>query len=209
LLIVVVIAALVAVIILCYTHVAIFRAAINDLGKAAVSVFNGILGVVSAVYNWIAQNWPLLVAILTGPFGLAAYFIMQNWSSLVAFFRGIPNDIAGIAAHMWDSMVGAFKTTLNAIIDLWNSMKFTLPTVNVGPVHLGGETIGVPQIPHLAQGGLITQTGLVLAHAGEAITPLPGRLGPAVQIDHASFSTELDVETFMRRAAWVAQTAKL
>jgi hypothetical protein len=151
----------------------------------------------------------LLLAILTGPFGLAALAIQQNWGTLVGFFQGLPGQLGGIFTGMWSGMESAFKTTLNHIIDAWNSLQFTLPSVNIGPIHAGGETIGVPQVPHLAQGGLITQSGLIFAHAGEAITPMPTRSGPAVQIENANFASEVDVESFMRRAAWVAQTAKL
>jgi hypothetical protein len=61
----------------------------------------------------------------------------------------------------------------------------------------------------LQSGGLITRTGFVLAHAGEAITPLPSRArgGPLVQIAHAHFSEKIDVESFGRRLAWTIETA--
>jgi hypothetical protein len=162
------------------------------------------------VWNWIKKNWPLLLAILTGPFGLAVLAIVNHWNDLVGFFTGLPGKIASIAAGMWHGISDAFKDTINFLIDIWNKLHFTLPKINLGPFHVGGETIGVPHIPHLAQGGLITQTGLVLAHAGEAITPIDKvPRGPAVHIQNANFSTELDVDAFMRRAAWVMQTAKL
>ena len=203
-------AALIAVVILAYTHVAVFREAVNEMGAVAVGVFNAVVGGAQAAFGWVAANWPLLLAILTGPFGLAIYEIQKHWSDIESFFRGLPGDVSSIVGGMWDSIGAAFRTTLNHVIDLWNSLQFTLPSVNIGPVHAGGETIGVPTVPHLAQGGLITQSGLVYAHAGEAISPIPsGRLGPAVQIDHATFATELDVDAFMRRAAWAARTAAL
>jgi hypothetical protein len=162
------------------------------------------------VINWIRTHWPVLLAILTGPFGLAVLEIVRHWNDLVGFFTGLPGKIASIAAGMWHGISDAFKDTINFLIDIWNKLHFTLPKINIGPFHVGGETIGVPHIPHLAQGGLITQTGLVMAHAGEAITPIDKvPRGPAVVIQNANFSTELDVDMFMRRAAWVMQTAKL
>jgi hypothetical protein len=162
------------------------------------------------VITWIRTHWPVLLAILTGPFGLAVLEIVRHWDDLVGFFTSLPGKIAGIAAGMWHGISDAFKDTINFLIDIWNKLHFTLPKINLGPFHVGGETIGVPHIPHLAQGGLITQTGLVLAHAGEAITPIDKvPRGPAVVIQNANFSTELDVDAFMRRAAWVMQTAKL
>jgi hypothetical protein len=111
---------------------------------------------------------------------------------------------------MWDSIWHAFEAVLNKVIDLWNELHFTLPKVSFLGVSIGGETIGVPHIPHLAEGGLMTQSGLVYAHAGEVITPAPAaaqmRSGPAVNVEHAHFHNEIDIDSFLRRAAWVAKT---
>ena len=35
-------------------------------------VWHDILAVIMAVWNWMQTNWPLLVAIITGPIGIAA-----------------------------------------------------------------------------------------------------------------------------------------
>jgi hypothetical protein len=163
---------------------------------------------VEAVIDWVRTHWPLILDILLGPVGLAIGQIVQHWNDFIGFFSGLPGRITSIAAHMWDGIWSAFRSVLNGLIDLWNRLHFTLPKINMGPIHIGGETIGVPTIPHLAQGGLMTQSGLVFAHAGEVISPAPAaaRGGPAVNIEHATFATELDVEAFMRKAAWVART---
>jgi hypothetical protein len=210
-LVILAIAGLIAIIAVVITALGGWGAVMNDTKRIALDVFNGIVGAAQSAFNWIASNWPLLLAILTGPFGLAVLAIKNNWGTLVTFFQGVPADIEGIAGRMWAPISGAFRGELNDIIDLWNSLKFTLPSVNVGPVHLGGETIGVPQVPHLAQGGLITADGLIYAHAGEAITPAPeaGRRAPAVHVEHLTLASPLDVDAFMRRAAWVARTAVL
>ena len=208
--IVIALAALIAVVILAYTHVAFFRNTVDEMGRVATAVFDAVVGAAQTAFGWIQANWPLLLAILAGPFGLAIFEIQKHWGDIMTFLRGLPGDVSSVVGGMWDSIGAAFRTTLNHIIDLWNSLQFTLPTVNVGPVHLGGETIGVPNVPHLAQGGLVTSDGLIYAHAGEAITPMPTKnLGPAVVIENASFATELDVDAFMRRAAWAARTAAL
>lgn len=207
--VVIAIIALVAIIIVCYAKVTWFRDAVNDMGRIAVAAFFAIVNAASAAFSWISQHWPLLLAILTGPFGLAVYEIVTHWNDLMSFFRGIPGQISGIASGMWDGILHAFRSMINSIIDLWNDLHFSTPSIDIFGKHIGGEEIGVPHIPHLAQGGLITADGLIYAHAGEAITPAKdvGRTAPAVHIEHAEFSTELDVEAFMKRAAWVAQTA--
>jgi hypothetical protein len=183
-----------------------------------------------AVMTWVRTNWPLLLAILTGPIGLAVLAIERNWGTIkdgaaaavqwvkdrwndfVGFFTGLPGRVASATSGMFDGIWQAFRHAINMIVDGWNSLHFSIPSIDThipGVGKIGGESVGVPHIPHLAQGGLITADGLVYAHAGEAITPAPRRNGPAVLIQSANFGNGLDVEAFMRKAAWVAQTQGL
>jgi hypothetical protein len=67
---------------------------------------------------------------------------------------------------------------------------------------LGGKGFDVPDIPTLATGGLITGAGLAYLHPAEVVTPAPGRTGPVVVIEHATFTSDVDVDAFMRRVAW-------
>jgi len=210
-------------------------AALAALGVAAYliyrnwdTIWSGMKAAVTAVWNWIKSNWPLLLTILIGPIGLAVAEIVRHWSEirdgaarvigdirsgfdgLVSFIGGIPGRIAGYAAGMFEGIWNAFRSVVNRLIDGWNGLHFGLPAIDThipGVGKIGGESFGVPQIPRLAQGGLITATGFVFAHAGEAITPAPNRTGPAVNIEHATFADELDVESFMKKAAWVMRTA--
>jgi hypothetical protein len=202
---------------------------LGPIGIAAAAVithWDDIKNAAVTAYQWVVDNWPLLLAIITGPIGLAVLElarhwdtiksdaadvwtkIQDGWNGLVDFFRGIPGQLGGLFTGMWDGIWQAFRSTINKLIDGWNGLSFTTPSLDLGPIHVGGETIGVPHIPHLAQGGLITADGLIYAHAGEAITPLPSSItaGPAVAIQSAYFSTEVDVDLLMRRAAWAVQT---
>jgi hypothetical protein len=101
--------------------------------------------------------------------------------------------IGGIGSAIKTAFVDAF----NGIATAWNntvgSLSFDVPSWV--PL-LGGKGWDVPDIPTLAQGGLITQTGIVFAHAGEVISPIdkvPGR-GPAMHIEHATFNEPVDVD---------------
>lgn len=205
------IVALIAAIVLVIAHFTSFGAVWSAVSGAAVTAFYAVVGAAQAVFGWIANNWPLLLAILTGPFGLAVYFIINNWNTILGFMRGLPGQIAGIASGMWDGILHAFERVLNGVIDLWNKLHFTLPHIDLGPLgSIGGGTIGVPSIPHLAQGGLITASGLIYAHAGEAISPMPrGAGGPAIHIEHLNVAETIDIDAFMKRAAWAARTAVL
>jgi hypothetical protein len=69
-------------------------------------------------------------------------------------------------------------------------------------------TIGVPQIPYLAEGGLITRTGLVYAHAGEAITPA-GRQGPAVHIENVNLHDGADIGLLLSQIHFATMAGRL
>lgn len=180
-------------------------------------------------FNWVRANWPLLLAILTGPIGLAVLAIQRNWDTikggakaavdwitgvwdgLVGWFGGLPGRLGGIFNGMWNGIQGAFRATINGVIDLWNRLHFTLPHIDLGPLgSIGGGDIGVPHIPYLAKGGLMTADGLIYAHAGEVISPAPpaasaGRQAPAVIIQNATFTDQADIDTFLRQAAWAVR----
>ncbi|MGE3835242.1 MAG: tape measure protein [Acidimicrobiia bacterium] len=102
-------AGLVAGVIWAYQNVDAFRGFIDRLWQIMQSTF-----------RWVVDNWPLLLAIITGPFGLAALAISRNWDSIkdgftavknwigdriediVGFFTRLPGRITDAASSMWD-----------------------------------------------------------------------------------------------------------
>jgi hypothetical protein len=200
----------------------------GPVGIAAALIienFNTIKRVVLDVWNWIVHNWPLLLAVITGPIGIAAYLVVSNfnsirniasdvvawissgWRGLVGVFSEVSGAIGRVASDMFSPIERAFKDVVDAIAHAWNStigaLHIDIPSWVPG---IGGHGFSAPTIPSLAQGGLITSTGFVYAHAGEAISPLP-KLGPSVHIENVTVTDELDLDSFMRRLAWNVQTA--
>jgi hypothetical protein len=175
-----------------------------------VAVWNGLVSFFVGLPGRIASVAAGMWHGITDAFSAAISAVYGVWNGVMGWLTGLGARIDGAVAGMWDGILSAFRSVINAVIDLWNELHFTLPKVSFLGAHIGGESIGVPHIPHLAQGGLITSTGLVYAHAGEAISPIPAKLtGPAVVVQHAHFATEVDVEAFMRRAAWVIKTQRV
>jgi len=221
----------------------------NATYRAVAGVFRAIQSAAMAVWGWIKGNWPLLLGVLTGPFGLAVALIIRYWSQISGFFSGLVGTIAGIfgrvVSAITDPFIRAFeivkgavsaavgwieqrisglmsvvngaintaKSVYNAFAHAWNSIPtFHIPEVDThipGIGKVGGGSIGLPQIPTLALGGLMTRSGLVFAHAGEVISPAPARAraGPLVQIMTANFGEKVDVATFGRRLAWEVESA--
>jgi len=172
-LVVLAIAALVAAVIIAYQKVGWFRAFVDGAMRGIVTAFGWIRDAAAAVFTWISQHWPLLLAILTGPFGAMVAIIIKNWDTIrqaiqgfVDWLRGLIDTVAGIARQIG----GAMKGPINAIIRAWNGIEFKVPAVDVGPVHFGGQTIGLPDIPLLAAGGTVLRTGLAVVHRGETFS---------------------------------------
>jgi phage-related protein len=163
-LVVAAVVALVAIFVVAYKNSETFRDIVDGAFRV---VKNAIMG----VYNWVKDNWPLLLAILTGPIGIAVYTITRHWdtikegftavknwigdriSDVVGFVTGIPGRIASAASTMWDGISGAFKAVINTIIGFWNGLEFKIPGFKIGPVGFDGFTLGMPDIPKLAGGG--------------------------------------------------------
>lgn len=192
--------------------------ALYELYKHWNTVFAFCKAIVMDVWNWIKNNWPLLVGFLLGPIGIAAALIITHfdtiknfadsvWHHIVDGFTWLWGEIRRIAGDMFSPIESAFKAVANGVAHAWNStigaIHFSIPSWVPG---VGGKGFDMPNMPTLAQGGLITSTGFVFAHAGEAISPIPNGLGgPAVHIENVHLSQELDVDSFSRRMAWNLQ----
>lgn len=188
--IVLAIVALVAIIVLIATKTTWFQ----DLWDAA---WGAIKGAVSAVWNWIKTNWPLLLAILTGPIGLAVLAIVKNWdkikagagavkdwivekfNALVNFFKGLPKRISSAVKGLWDGIKSSFRSAINWLISKWNGFSLTLGGGSILGMSIPSITLSTPDIPYLAKGGIVPATPggrlAVLGEGGhdEAVIPLP------------------------------------
>jgi hypothetical protein len=135
------------------------------------TIKNAITAAVNVVLGFLRANWPLILAIITGPIGLAVLAIAKNWDTIkggvtavkdwivarfndiVGFVTGLPGRISSAAKGMWDGIAGAFKAAVNTIIRGWNAIEFKIPGFKVGPVGFDEFVLGVPDIKPLARGG--------------------------------------------------------
>jgi phage-related minor tail protein len=145
----------------------------SETFRAIVSgAFNGVKAAAVGVFHWIKSNWPYLLGMLAGPFGLAVVWILKHWDTVVGFFKGIPGKLAAAGRGMWDWIKDSFRGVLNWLIDRWNGLEFRTPdfTLPFPPhTHFSGITIGVPDIPRLKAGGIVrARPGGTLIVAGEA-----------------------------------------
>jgi hypothetical protein len=241
LIVVIAIIAIIAILILLATHFKIIRDAVDDVWKFIKKAWDDILGIFQGVFNWIAANWPLLLAILTGPFGLAVYMIVTYWNNIVDFFKGIPGKITTAIGDVVNLLYDIGKTIINSLKrgaeDAWHAVEgfFSGVAKKVGNFLKNPLSIFSPSKVMMEQGKFIMQgLGLGITAGFDqhvqpalnatvaALTPARGggvsagagalspamassSSGPAVVVNNAHFSSGVDVDAFMRRAAWVAR----
>lgn len=113
------------------------------------------------------------------PFNKGKDLVMGAIDSIVGAVRGLGGRIRSAASGAFNGLWNAFKGAVNRIIRGWNSLKFTIPSVSAFGFRSPSFSIGVPQIPTLAKGGIVTGPTLALVgEAGpEAVIPLNDRHG--------------------------------
>ena len=90
--------------------------------EALPKIWEKIKEVVGNVIGWLKDNWPLILAVLTGPFGLAILAIVKNWDTILDFIKGLPGKIAALASKIWDWIVDTFKTAVELYIAAWSAI---------------------------------------------------------------------------------------
>ena len=184
----------------------------DDLKRWAEAAWNFILGLVQGFIGWLQDNWPLVLAILTGPIGLAVLAIQSHWqtikdgftavkdwiaariSDVVGFFTGMPGRLASAAGDLWGWIASSFKAAINSVIRVWNDFK--IPSITIGGWDPPGPGPSFPEfhtpeittknIPYLHSGGIVPgapgQDVLTMLQAGERVTRA-GQAGMVIQVD--------------------------
>ena len=160
---------------------------------AAVGPVLFIGGKVIGMFQAVGAAFRILsTLLLTNPFvALAAAIIalvalvVLNWDKIVAVFKGALKFIGDVGEKLWTPISEGFGAAIdfirgiwNAFARWWNSIEVSVPSIDIPFVgKVGGFTIGLPDLPFLAEGGIVNQPTLALiGESGpEAVIPL-GRL---------------------------------
>lgn len=85
--------------------------------------FSGIWTAIQFVYNWVRDNWPLLLTILTGPIGFAVSQIVKHWDSI----RNGASAIVGWVRDNWPLLLSILTGPIGAaviqIVTHWTEIK--------------------------------------------------------------------------------------
>ena len=165
---------------------------IKQILSGAVAILKG---TVKQLWNFIRSAFSIGMSAVKGLFS-AMWDGLKNLASrgidgIVGFVRKLPGRIVSVATGAFDGIKDAFRGAINWIIDKWNGLSFSLPSVDIpGIGKVGGATLSTPNIPRLAKGGITT--GPTVAVIGdnpggrEAVIPLPPPMSlstPDVSLD--------------------------
>lgn len=149
-LIVLAIVALVAIFIVAYKKSETFRkivdGALNAIKATAKKVadfftdtvpaaFQRVLDAALKVWGWIKANWPLLLAILAGPIGIAVGLVVKNWDRIKAASIAVFDFLKGFIVRIWDGIRGYFEVVFGIYSSIfragWRVIRaVTLAVVN-------------------------------------------------------------------------------
>jgi hypothetical protein len=161
------IGAVIGVVILLYTRFKWFR----DFVKGAMHVVSAAIGWIKNaavnVFSWIKNNWPLVVGLLTGPFGLAIAEIVKHWDQVKKLPGELLHTLESVGKDIANAIAWPFKWAFN-----WISKH--MPHVSFHSHHVGPVSIPLPSISFGASGGFVTQSGpFIVGERGPELLHLP------------------------------------
>ena len=143
-----------------------FRNFVDGIADKISKGFGGVI-------NFLKTNWPMILAILTGPFGLAVLAISRNWDSIINFARGIPARMSEALRNLWSGLTDGLKNAWTNAKAWWNA-NVASKTLKIGGATIAGKTLPSFTLgfPPLAKGGIVQPSpGGTIARIGEAGRP--------------------------------------
>jgi hypothetical protein len=146
--------------------------------------------VAQAAFNLVMSANPIaliVIAIAALVAGLVlAYKKFEGFRNIVdsvfSVIQGVVSSSIGVIKGYFSALLGFYKGIFNGIASLWNNtigkLSFKVPSWVPG---LGGKGFDVPNIPMLAEGGIVTSATLAMIgeRGPEAVIPLDrmGQMG--------------------------------
>jgi hypothetical protein len=117
-LVVAAIVALIAILVLAYQKVGWFRDFVDAAFAVVKGAFDFVLEAARAVWEWIKNNWPLLLAILLGPFGILISVVVKNFDTV----KEVAGTVFDVIKDVFGKIGEAVKAAVAVVkfqIDLW------------------------------------------------------------------------------------------
>ena len=177
-LIVIAITAVIGAVVLLYKKVGWFRAGVDAAVDGVVAAFNWVLDKVKAVFNWIKKNWPLLLAIIAGPFGLAVLAIKKNWNKIVDAVKAAFEFIKRTMGKVKDIVVAPFKAAMEIIKNVWHNLVDFVRNI---PARLGAVLTSIWRFVSSPFRDAFNAVKDIIGNMVDWFRNLPDRIGNAVR----------------------------
>lgn len=170
--------------------------------------------------------------------GVGSWLESNVWTPISSFFSGLGSRIATAAAGMWDGIGNAFIDILNAIINLWDGLHFSIGGGSFLGVSFPSFTLGLPHVDDInpistrAGGGGVDAGGTYLiGEKGPEILQMPNTSGfvtpnsaldlsglgggssrptaPVFDNSEMHFHNEAEINGLMRQASFVRKARVL
>ena len=191
--------AIVAAIVLVIGVLTFLQVKFNIFGQLAnfiTSAWNAVKNWFITFWDWLKVSWPLILAIITGPIGIAVYAIVKNFDSIKSalisiweavkntfstvgsFFAGVFNTVksifTSIGSTVGNALGNAFKSAINGVLrfavnminDFIDGINTAIRIINKIPGVKLGN-IGRLPIPQLAEGGIVSSPTLAMIGEGK------------------------------------------
>jgi phage-related protein len=136
-----------------------------------------VVDVIADSFKWVQTQIGNVINGITGFFG-----------NLIRAAQDLARKVAEFLGNMFQPLVdginkavGLAKDIWNGFVRFWNGFQIVIPAIAIGDFQITPKlVIGLPKLPHLAAGGIVTGPTLALiGEAGpEAVIPLTGRNRP-------------------------------
>lgn len=67
--------------------------------------------------SWVRRNWPTILAILTGPIGLATLYISRHWDTITKHFKDAKDWVLGTFRTAWNRVQGMLMSPITNVRD--------------------------------------------------------------------------------------------
>lgn len=175
--------------------VAWVQANLPTIMSVASQVFGAVANVVKAVAPPIIELAKIVLPALGVAAGILFKVLDVAFKGIGGAFEVLGNvftTVADVISSVFDGVIGFFKGIYNAFAAVWNSIQISVPSIEIPFVGtVGGFSIGLPDLPFLARGGIVTSPTLALiGESGpEAVIPL-GASGMPGTVNNFNFTTQ-------------------
>lgn len=112
----------------------------DTVKEVAIATFEKVKEVIQGAIDWVKANWPLILAIITGPIGLAVLAIVKNWDTIkeafnkaLEFIKEVWNTAIEFFKSVWEGIKLVFSTVINFYKDVftkaWEAIKLVFSVV--------------------------------------------------------------------------------